>query len=200
MLVNNINAGSGQALLPFETLVMSNTGTEDGFTRSLAISGKIRGASKQLWLSHNEGAKKNASQFVQSDGSFQLTDAAIIDLFSDLEDGGHLFTAAVGNETGFSMTMDRYVIKDSVLPVEFEIQSLLQSNSMLEVKWTSAGNDVVYDVWSKKLGEAESIVRSRYSSHAVNLALVAGEYDIWIEAIDGASNKRCTATTRVTMR
>jgi surface-anchored protein len=200
MLVNNINAGSGTDLLPFETLVMNNTGAVDGFTHSLAISGKIRGASRQLWLSHNEGDKKNASQFVQSDGSFQLTDAAIIDLFGDLEDGGHLFTAAIENESGFSMTMDRYVIKDSVLPDEFEIQSLLQTNSMLEVKWTSAGNDVVYDVWSKKVGAAESLVRSRYSSHAVNLALAAGEYDIWIEAIDGASNKRRTATTRVTMR
>ena len=200
MLVNNINSGSGTELQPFESLVMSNTGTVDGFTHSLAIAGKIRGTSRQLWLSHNNEAKKNASQFVQPDGTFQLTDAAIVDLFGDLDDGGHLFTAAIRNDGGFSMTMDRYVIKDSELPNEFEIQSLLQTNSMLEVKWSSAGNDVIYNVWSKKLGEVESIVRSQFSFQSVGVALSAGEYDIWIEAIDGASNKRRTATTRISIR
>jgi hypothetical protein len=193
-VVNYLNAADPKPIGEFSQLVMQETGTVRGLTNDTKVTGRINSNSRELFVSLNSLERKNASQFVQSDGSFTLTDAAIASLFGSIPSTASELSLSTRTGTNFSLSSDKRFRKLAASTTDFRVLSAMANNSEFRVSWTSNGAGNRYKVFAYPVGGTPEVVKTGLSSISTLLELNKGNYDLFVEAQDGAGNVRRTDT------
>ena len=194
-VVNYLNAADPKPIGEFSQLVMQETGTVRGLTNDTKVTGRINSSSRELFVSLNGLERKNASQFVQPDGTFTLTDAAIASLFGGIPETASELSLSTRTGTNFSLSSDKRFRKLAASTADFRVLSAMANNGEFRVSWTSNGAGNRYKVFAYPLGGSPEVVKTGLSSTSTTLLeLPRGNYDLFIEAQDGAGNVRRTET------
>jgi hypothetical protein len=196
-LVNYLNAADPKPIGEFSQLVMLETGTVRGLTNDTTLTGRINSSSRELFVSLNGLERKNASQFVQPDGSFTLTDDAIASLFGGIPDAVSVLSLSTRTGTDFSLSSDKRFRKLAASTADFRVLSAMANNGEFRVSWTSNGAGNRYKVFAYPVGGTPEVVKTGLSSTSTLLELNRGNYDLFVEAQDGAGNIRRTETVRI---
>ncbi len=197
-LVNYINGRSGaDTYSPFASIAMSDSGASDGLTSDLSIHGKLKDPSNQLFLSLDGVNKHDASQYLKSDGSFDITDQAIQALFGSIPDGDHVISSFAKSSSGFSIALDRHVTKQTALIGDFAIETAFVDGTNLRLRWSSAGPNVRYRIVAKPEGLDARVVVTHLGSLQSNVPLVPGRYRITVEAFTAAGNTKESSAVSV---
>lgn len=196
-VVNYLNAAEPKPIGEFSQLVMLETGGIRGLTNEATVTGRINGSSRELFVTLNGIERKNASQFVQSDGSFTLTDAAIASLFGAIPDTVSVLSLSTRTGTSFSLASDKRFRKLPASTADFRVTSALSNNGELRVNWSSNGPGNRYTVFASPVGLVPTAIKTGLASTSTLLTLNSGDYDLFIEAQDGAGNVRRTQTVRI---
>lgn len=81
-LVNYINSRViVDTYSPFQSIQMNDTGVSDGVSSNLGVHGRLIDATNKLFLSLDGGVKHEVLSTIQSDGTFDVTDQAIREMF-----------------------------------------------------------------------------------------------------------------------
>ena len=195
-VVNHLNLGAPDDLA-FLSLRMSNTGEQDGFTSQLSIDGVVADARNELFLSLNGGARRNATRFVQANGSFELTDIAMRDLFGEVRDGENTVSAFVREGSQFSFARDRRFYLQSESPGAPSIVTAMQLGSTTYLQWTRPAKDFNYDVFALPIGEQPRKLLSSFAGESAELHLTPGEYDLFVEAVTASKLRTRSKAVRV---
>ena len=196
-VVNYLNAAEPKPLGEFSQLVMLETGSIRGLTNDTRVTGRINSSSRELFVTLNGIERKNASQFVQSDGSFTLTDAAIASLFGSIPDTVSVLSLATRTGTGFSLSSDKRFRKLAASTADFRVLSAMDNNGAFRVSWSNHGAGNRYKVFAYPVGGTPGAVKTGLSTTSTLLELSRGNYDLFVEAQDGAGNVRRTETVRI---
>jgi hypothetical protein len=73
----------------------------------------------------------------------------------------------------------------------------MANNGEFRVSWTSNGAGNRYKVFAYPVGGTPEVVKTGLSSTSTLLELNRGNYDLFVEAQDGAGNVRLTNTVRI---
>jgi hypothetical protein len=193
-IVNYLNAAEPKPIGEFSQLVMQETGSVRGLTNNANVTGQINSSSRELFVSLNGLERKNASQFVQPDGSFTLTDAAIAALFGNIPDTASELSLSTRSGTNFSLSSDKRFRKLPVSTADFRVTSAVANNGEFRVSWSSNGAGNRYKVFAYPVGGTTEAVKTGLSSTSTLLELSRGNYELFVEAQDGAGNVRRTET------
>jgi hypothetical protein len=196
-VVNYLNAAEPKPLGEFSQLVMLETGSIRGLTNDTRVTGRINSSSRELFVTLNGIERKNASQFVQSDGSFTLTDAAIASLFGSIPDTVSVLSLATRTGTGFSLSSDKRFRKLAASTADFRVLSAMDNNGAFRVSWSNHGAGNRYKVFAYPVGGTPGAVKTGLSTTSTLLELSRGNYDLFVEAQDGAGNVRRTETVHI---
>ncbi|MEQ1828670.1 MAG: dockerin type I domain-containing protein, partial [Pirellula sp.] len=192
-LINYLNSDPSSRNSDFSQLSMPQSGVVPGFTDDNSISGKMSVSTRNLFISLDGSDKKDASQFVQPDGSFSIQDAAIAQMFGQIPEGNHTLSLVTRTNNRFSIAVDRRFYKPVRQLNEFQLVSALDVNGIARLKWTSSGPAVRYKVYASTTGASPVVVASSIASTEARVALPIGQYQLFIEAIDSIGRTKRTA-------
>ncbi len=196
-IINHINsAGGGTSPTPFVSLVMNDSGASDGLTDNVGIQGKAKEANAKLFLSLDGSPRREAVGAIGADGAFDLTDAAIAQLFGGSLEGDHLLTIGTLASDGSWRGMDRRFTRTSRSLNPFEMTTALQ-NGGLSLGWTSAGSGALYRVMQSIAGQSPTILSDGLAGLSTRFDLPIGFYDLFIEAYDSLGRKQSSPIVRV---
>ncbi len=191
----NANAGSGPPT-PFVSVAMEDTGASDGLTSTASVTGVVKDAGAKLFVSLDGKPRKEVVGAIQSNGQFDLTDAALSQLFGSSLEGDHLLTVGTISGGGGWEAMDRRFTRISRLPNAFEILSAVQKDG-LRLAWTTAGDGVRYRVVRKVEGQSPIVIADGLAELATRINLSQGPHDIFVEAYDHLGNTTKTQTLQI---
>lgn len=190
-VINYLNSDLSSRTEPFSALIMANSGSVQGITNNTSVSGKIVGNSRSLYVMLDGVNKVDASRFVQSDGTFAIQDAAITELFGSISEGNHLIslTTRTGNE--YSIAADKRFVRMTRQLNDFQIKSIVKIGNDTRIQWTSSASGAKYEVFVALNGSPlVSIGNASPSTESRLVGLAAGTYDLFVEAVDGAGNRK----------
>jgi hypothetical protein len=193
-IINYINQDPGSRRDTFSALDMNSSGGTLGITNDMSLSGRIAGDSRNLVVMLDGTEKKDASQFVQADGSFTINDAAIMQLFGTIADGPHTLSLATRTGNNYSFASDKRFFRMTNQLKDFSVSSIVPVGNDIRVQWASSGSGARYNVYAAPKGMTPEKVGSTTASQQAFLSVTPGEYDFFVEAVDGAGNKKRTAT------
>lgn len=198
-VINHINTPANNRPVTFSNLFMAESGGVPGITNDLSIAGNISDGSTELLVSLNGGTKRDASRFVDSNGRFSITDAAIAELFGSIPDGAHTLSLFARKAGIASAAVDKRFLslKNHLQP--FSISTSSVSNGTARIAWNRSAPGAAYDVWLSSNGNAPVKVRSGLAVTQVALPLATGNYRIYIEAADAAGNRRVSPSIDFTV-
>jgi hypothetical protein len=178
---------------------MVESGGNSGITADRTVTGRILGNTRSLFASLNGSDRLDISQFVTNDGSFTITDEVFSDLFGIIPDGTHLLSLSTRSGNGFSSSMEKRFLnlKDHLDP--FSFISLVGSNGQLRTVWSASAPGARYNVLVGTSGGPLTPLRSGLSDTRLQVDLASGVYEIQIEAVDAAGNKRLSEKRTVTV-
>jgi hypothetical protein len=191
----NANAGSGPPT-PFVSVAMEDTGASDGLTATASVSGVVKDPGAKLFVSLDGKPRKEVVGAIQSNGQFELTDAAMSQLFGSSLEGDHLLTVGTISGGGGWEAMDRRFTRISRLPNAFEILTAVQKDG-LRLAWTTAGDGVRYRVVRKVEGQSPIVMADGLAELATRVNLSQGLHDIFVEAYDHLGNTTNTQTLKI---
>ncbi len=190
-VINYLNLDASSRKEPFASLAMTNTGEANGITNDMSISGKIVGSARSLFAVLDGVKKVDVSNFVQPDGSFAIQDAALVALFGSVPEGNHLLSIATRSGTENSIAADKRFVRMSNGLRDFQIKSLVKVDNDIRVQWTSSSVGASYRVYLAPQGSEPVPTGTSTAATERRLSgLASGSYDLFIEAIDGAGNKK----------
>ncbi len=193
-VINYLNSIPSTRVDVFSSLVMVDSGSVKGLTNDASIQGKIVGPSRSLYATLDGVDRKDASSFVQSDGSFAINDAAIIQLFGAVADGNHMISLSTRTGTQYSIASDRRFKKLTKDLGDFQIITAVDSGSATRLQWTPSASGARYDVYATKGAGSPALVVGSLSGTDVRVTLSSGDYDLFVEAVDGAGNRKRSPT------
>jgi hypothetical protein len=88
-------------------------------------------------------------------------------------------------------------LRDQLDP--FSFVSLVGRNGQLRAVWTASGMGARYNILVGPTGGTLTALRSGISDTSLQSELASGVYDIQIEAVDAAGNKRLSEKRTVTV-
>ena len=196
-IINHINSSpNSEPPTPFASISMTDTGASDGLTANLSVSGVVKDPSSKLFVSLDGKERSEVVGAVDSNGQFNVTDAAMVLLFGDKLDGDHFLTLETVDSNGRRKAMDRQFTRISRLPSAFEIVTAVQ-NSGLSLAWTTAGNGLRYRVFRNVTGQSPQLIVDGLSDLAAQVNLPLGWNELFVEAYDHIGNKSNSQTLRV---
>jgi hypothetical protein len=197
--VNAINAGNWTDS-SFESLTMSNSSDVSGFTNSLTVRGKLNRTEVPydgIAISVNGGVKRDASQFIQADGSFEVSDRAIQEMFGGIGEGLQTISVFAKEKDFYTLARDRKVILKKNPPDALGVVVKTPVGDGVYVGWSQAGYGSRYDIYVKKQGsQSFELLRSTWE-RAEFLSLPFGSHELYVEAIDIANNRVRSSVTVV---
>jgi hypothetical protein len=198
-VINYINTPVSNRPVTFSNLFMADSGGVPGITNDLSMAGNISDGSTELLVALDGGPKRDASQFVDSNGRFSITDTAIAQLFGNIPDGSHTLSLFARKAGSTSAAVDKRFLslKNHLQP--FSISGSSVSNGTARIAWNRSASGAAYDVWLSTNGNAPVKVRSGLAVTQVALPLAAGNYRIYIEATDAAGNRLPTPNVDFTV-
>jgi hypothetical protein len=191
----NANAGSGPPT-PFVSVAMQDTGASDGLTSTASVSGVVKDAGAKLFVSLDGKPRKEVVGAIRSNGQFDLTDAAMSQLFGSSLEGDHLLTVGTVSAGGGWEAMDRRFTRISRLPNAFEILTAVQKDGV-RLAWTAAGDGVRYRVVRKVEGQSPIVIADGLADLATRINLSQGLHDLFVEAYDHLGNTTKTQTLQI---
>lgn len=197
VVINYLNGDPNSRVDSFTSLALFESGSAKSTTNDNSISGKITGTSRSLFVTLDNTTKKDASAFVQNDGTFAINDAAIAQLFGTLTDGVHMISVMTQTGSVFSNAMDKRFLRDTSSPNNFQIMSSLKLAGSTRIQWSNAGTGSRYNIYAAPSGSTPTLRASGIASNEAFLSLSAGSHDLFVEAIDGAGNRRQSALVTV---
>ena len=196
-IINHINVeGSGTSPTPFVSLAMNDSGDSDGLTDNVGIQGRAKETNARLFLSLDGSPRREAVGAIGADGAFDLTDAAIAQLFGSSLEGDHLLTIGAVGSDGSWRGMDRRFSRTSRSLNPFELTTALQ-NGGLSLAWTSAGSGSRYRVMQSIAGQSPAVLADGLVVLSTRIDLPIGIYDVFIEAYDTLGRKQSSPIVRV---
>jgi hypothetical protein len=138
--------------------------------------------------------KVDASQYVESDGKFEIQDAAIAQLFGPVSEGAHMVSIATQAGSDFSIAADKRFYRMKSLLQDFQVTSVLKLGSDTRLQWSSSGSGARYNVYAAPTGSTPVKVGTTTAATEARLTLSVGSYDVFIESTDGAGNLKRTGT------
>ena len=196
-IINALNIGSSNAVQTFDSLTIAQSGAVNGLTSDASIAGKILTESRALFVSLDGPGKKDASSFVKADGTFAITDAAIVQLFGAIPDGEHTISVTTRTNNQYSTAMDRRFKRVTTPPNDFAILSVLDVEGATRVRWSNSTSGSRYKVYASANGGPPTILASSIANNEARLNLPTGNYSLFIEAMDGAGNTKRSAAVSV---
>jgi hypothetical protein len=199
IVINFLNTSPANRKDPIGDLVMAESGGNTGITADRSVTGRIANDSRSLFASLNGSDRLDISELVAQDGSFAITDSVFTDLFGIIPDGTHVLSLSTRSGSTFSSAMDKRFLnlKDQLDP--FSFVSLVGRNGQLRAVWTASGLGVRYNILVGPTGGTLAPLRSGISDTSLQTELASGLYDIQIEAVDAAGNKRLSEKRTVTV-
>ena len=199
IVINYLNTSASGRVDPIGDLAMVESGGFSGITADRTVTGRVLGNSRSLFASLNGSDRLDISQVVTNDGSFTITDEVFSDLFGIIPDGTHLLSLSTRSGNGFSSSMDKRFLnlKDHLDP--FSFISLVGNNGQLRTVWSASAPGARYNVLVGTSGGPLTPLRSGLSDTRLQVDLAPGVYDIQIEAVDAAGNKRLSEKRTVTV-
>ena len=191
----NANAGSGPPT-PFVSVAMEDTGASDGLTSTASVTGVVKDAGAKLFVSLDGKPRKEVVGAIRSNGQFDLTDAAMSQLFGSSLEGDHLLTVGTISAGGGWEAMDRRFTRISRLPNAFEILTAVQKDG-LRLAWTTAGDGVRYRVVRKVEGQSPIVMAEGLAELATRINLSQGLHDLFVEAYDHLGNTTKTQMLKI---
>ena len=196
-IINHINeAGSGASPSPFVSLVMNDSGSADGLTSNVGIQGRAKETNAKLFLSLDGAPRRESVRAIGADGSFDLTDEAISQLFGSSLEGDHLVTIGTVGSDGAWRGMDRRFTRTIRSLNTFELTTALQ-NGGLSLAWASAGNGSRYRVMQSIDSQSPVVLADGLSALSTRIDLPMGVFDLFVEAFDALGNRQRSPTVRV---
>ncbi|MBM3967307.1 MAG: hypothetical protein FJ308_19920, partial [Planctomycetes bacterium] len=147
VVINYLNTPPGSRVEQFADLVMAESGGLTAITSDRGITGKILGSSRSLYATLNGGAKKDASQYVASDGTFSINDAAIAQMFGVIPDGPQMISLMTKTNQTFSIASDKRYLNLTDHLKAFSFRSLVVDQGKLRVGWSSSALGASYNLW-----------------------------------------------------
>jgi hypothetical protein len=199
IVINFLNTSPANRKDPIGDLVMAESGGNTGITADRSVTGRIANDSRSLFASLNGSDRLDISELVAQDGSFAITDSVFTDLFGIIPDGTHVLSLSTRSGSTFSSAMDKRFLnlKDQLDP--FSFVSLVGRNGQLRAVWTASGLGVRYNILVGPTGGTLAPLRSGISDTSLQTELASGLYDIQIEVVDAAGNKRLSEKRTVTV-
>jgi hypothetical protein len=191
-VINYLNTPSGSRVEEFTDLLMAESGGLPAITNNRGVSGKIQSSARTLFASLNGGEKKDASNYVASDGKFQINDAAITQLFGTIPDGPQMLSLMTKTGPSFSTAMDKRFLQLSDQLKSFSMRSLVVDQGSVRVGWSNSAPGASYHIWAGLAGATRSRIRTNLAGTLDTFTLSPGTYELQIEATDGAGNSRMT--------
>ncbi|MFO0011572.1 MAG: cadherin domain-containing protein [Planctomycetota bacterium] len=198
-VINYLNTASGSRVEEFTDLAMAESGGLSAITADRSVSGKIVSSSRNLFATLNGGEKKDVSQYVASDGTFAINDAAIAQLFGTIPDGSHMLSLMTKTGNIFSTAMDKRFLQLTDHLKSFSLLSLAVDQDRVRVGWSPSAPGANYNVWVGLAGTTRAKLRSNLAGTLDTLTLTPGTYEIQIEATDGAGNRRLSELATFTV-
>ncbi|MFN6127405.1 MAG: cadherin domain-containing protein [Planctomycetota bacterium] len=198
-VINHLNTPSGSRVEEFTDLLMAESGGFPAITNNRGVSGKILSSTRTLFASLNGGEKKDVSEHVASDGTFQINDTAIAQLFGTIPDGPHMLSLMTKPGSSFSTAMDKRFLQLSDQLKAFSMQSLVADQGNVRVGWSNSAPGASYHIWVGLVGATRSRVRTNLAGTLDTFTLSPGTYEIQVEATDSAGNSRMTELTTFTV-
>jgi hypothetical protein len=178
---------------------MAESGGNTGITADRSVTGRIANDSRSLFASLDGSDRLDISDLVAQDGSFAITDSVFTDLFGIIPDGTYVLSLSTRSGNTFSSAMDKRFLslRDQLDP--FSFVSLVGRNGQLRAVWTASGMGARYNILVGPTGGTLTALRSGISDTSLQSELASGVYDIQIEAVDAAGNKRLSEKRTVTV-
>lgn len=191
----NANAGSGPPT-PFVSVAMQDTGASDGLTSTASVTGVVKDAGAKLFVSLDGKPRKEVVGAIQSNGQFDLTDAAMSQLFGSSLEGDHLLTVGTVSAGGGWEAMDRRFTRTSRLPNAIEILTAVQKDG-LRLAWTTAGDGFRYRVVRKVEGQSPIVMADGLAELNTRISLPKGSHELFVEAYELVGNTTQTQTLKI---
>ena len=134
---------------------------------------------------------------MKADGTFAITDAAIVQLFGAIPDGEHTISVTTRTNNQYSTAMDRRFKRVTTPPNDFAILSILDVEGATRVRWSNSTSGSRYKVYASANGGPPTILASSIANNEARLNLPTGNYSLFIEAMDGAGNTKRSAAVSV---
>jgi hypothetical protein len=121
---------------------VENSSNAIGFTNSLTVRGKLNRTEVPydgIAISVNGGGNRDVSQFIQADGSFEVSDRAIQEMFGGISEGLQTISVFAKEKNFYALARDRYVILKKNLPDALEVVVKTPVGDRVFVGWSQAG-------------------------------------------------------------
>jgi hypothetical protein len=178
---------------------MAESGGNTGITANRSVQGKILTSTRSLFASLDGSDRLDISNLVAQDGSFAITDEVFSDLFGIIPDGTYVLSLSTRSGNTFSSAMDKRFLNLKDHLNAFSFVSLVGRTGQLRAVWSASALGVRYNVLVGPVGGTLSVLRSGLSDTSLQTELASGVYDIQIEAVDAAGNKRLSEKRTVTL-
>jgi hypothetical protein len=193
IVINYLNTSPVGRADTLGNLSMAESGGNSGITADRTINGRILTNTRSLF------ASLNGSDLVSPDGSFQITDQVFGDLFGIIPDGTHVLSLSTRSGNTFSSAMDKRFLNLRDHLDAFSFLSLVGRNGQLRTVWSPSASGAKYNVLVGPVGGTLSLLRTGLFDTSLQAELASGVYDIQIEAVDAAGNKRLSEKRTVTI-
>ncbi|MFM8573640.1 MAG: cadherin domain-containing protein [Pirellula sp.] len=199
IVINYLNTSPVGRADTLGNLSMAESGGNSGITADRTINGRILTNTRSLYASLDGSDRLDISDLVAQDGSFLITDQVFGDLFGIIPDGTHVLSLATKSGTTFSSAMDKRFLNLRDHLNAFSFVSLVGRNGQLRTVWSPSATGAKYNVLVGPSGGTLSPLRVGLSDTSLQTELASGVYDIQIEAVDAAGNKRLSEKRTVTI-
>lgn len=199
IVINYLNTSPAGRADTLGDLVMAESGGNSGITADRRVNGRVLSNSRTLFASLNGSDRLDISDLVAQDGSFAITDEVFTDLFGIIPDGTHVLSLSTRIGNGFSSAMDKRFLNLREHLGAFSFVSLVGRSGQLRAVWSPSAVGVRYNVLVGPTGGTLTALRTGISDSFLQTDLASGIYDIQIEAVDAAGNKRLSEKRTVTV-
>jgi hypothetical protein len=199
IVINYLNTSPSGRIDTLGELIMAESGGNTGITANRSVQGKILTSTRSLFASLDGSDRLDISNLVAQDGSFAITDEVFSDLFGIIPDGTYVLSLSTRSGNTFSSAMDKRFLSLKDHLNAFSFVSLVGRTGQLRAVWSASALGVRYNVLVGPVGGTLSVLRSGLSDTSLQTELASGVYDIQIEAVDAAGNKRLSEKRTVTV-
>ena len=199
IVINFLNTSPANRKDPIVDLVMAESGGNQGITADRSVTGRINNNSRSLFASLDGSDRLDISELVAQDGSFAITDSVFTDLFGIIPDGTYVLSLSTRSGNTFSSAMDKRFLSLTDHLDPFSFVSLVGRNGQLRAVWSASAIGAKYNVLVGPTGGTLAPLRSGISDTSLQTELASGVYDIQIESVDAAGNKRLSEKRTVTV-
>lgn len=199
IVINFLNTSPANRKDPIGDLVMAESGGNPGITADRSVTGRVTNNSRSLFASLNGSDRLDISELVEQDGRFAITDSVFTDLFGIIPDGTYVLSLSTRSGNTFSSAMDKRFLSLTDHLDPFSFVSLVGRNGQLRAVWSVSAIGARYNVLVGPTGGTLVPLRSGISDTSLQTDLTSGVYDIQIESVDAAGNKRLSEKRTVTV-